>query len=111
MDSSSPILASRRASSSYIISSLKDLNMVDIWHLSNPTVKDYTCFPSRHSSFSRIDYFSISPILVKCTSCVSVFPMLLSNLSPIYDLSHVPVSLQPQGFTYLGIHIRPTFHN
>ncbi len=34
--------------------------------------------------------------------------MPLFKSSTIYYLSHVPVSLQPQGFTYLSIHIRPT---
>ena len=83
IDCTNPAPASRRISSSCISSFLEDLNVVDIWPLLHPSVKDYTFFSSRHSSFSRIDYFFVSPVLVKYTSSVTILPMLLSDHSPI----------------------------
>lgn len=83
IDSTNPASVPQRATSSCISSFLKDLIVVDIWHLLNPSTKDYTFFSPRHRSFSRIDYFFISPILVKCTSRVTILPMLLSDHSPI----------------------------
>lgn len=39
------------------------LGLIDIWHVVNPTCKDYSFFSGRHKSFSRIDYLFASPNL------------------------------------------------
>lgn len=43
----------------------KDLGLRDIWRLLNPTTRDLTFFSSRHSVFTRIDYFLLSHPLIR----------------------------------------------
>ncbi len=46
-----------KPASLHITAFLKDLNIMDLWRLLNPSTKDYTYFSGRHSSYSRIDFF------------------------------------------------------
>ncbi len=56
---------------------LSALSLTDLYHIINPTSKQYTFYSARHQSFSRIDY-----ILTSTTS-----------LSEIHDVAIKPCSL------------------
>ena len=73
----------RKPASLYITTFLEELNIIDAWRQLNPSTQDYTYFSARHSSYSRIDFFFISPALLKYNAQVTILPMLLSDHSPI----------------------------
>lgn len=80
IDSTNPVLDSRRALSSCILSFKKDLNVVDSWHLLNPSIKDYIF---SHHAIIHFLILIFTFLLVKCISNVTILPMLLSDHSPI----------------------------
>uniref|UniRef100_H3AK97 Endonuclease/exonuclease/phosphatase domain-containing protein n=1 Tax=Latimeria chalumnae TaxID=7897 RepID=H3AK97_LATCH len=62
---------------------ITELNLVDIWRLLNPTVRDYFFFSRRHNSNSRIDYFLILRSLVGDTHAADIESRLISDHTPI----------------------------
>ncbi len=40
------------------------LNLIDLWRIQNTKSKDFTFFPNRHKTFSRIDNIFFSPSLI-----------------------------------------------
>uniref|UniRef100_H3A4Q3 Endonuclease/exonuclease/phosphatase domain-containing protein n=1 Tax=Latimeria chalumnae TaxID=7897 RepID=H3A4Q3_LATCH len=69
---------------------ISDFNLVDVWHVVNPTTRDYTFFSHRHNSYSQIDLFLISRSLLGDTFAVDI------EIRTILD--HAPIS-----FTHSGI--------
>lgn len=43
---------------------VEDFSLVDIWRLVNPSAREYTFYSNCHKTYSRIDFFLISNILV-----------------------------------------------
>lgn len=67
---------------------IRDLRLQDIWRISNPTTKQYSCFSNTFKTSSRIDYFLISTELQCCVDTCWYNSIVLSD--------HAPVSLTIQ---------------
>lgn len=61
----------------------RDTGLVDMWHMVNPSLKDFSFFSSRHETFSRIDYLFASPHLFDSFD-VSLLPIALSDHKAIF---------------------------
>ena len=53
----------QRQSSAALQSWAHDTGLVDMWHMVNPSLRDFSFFSSRHKTFSRIGYLFASPHL------------------------------------------------
>ena len=62
----------------------REMGLIDVWRLQNPTARDYTYYSPRHGSFSRIDYFFISQSLVSSVLSTEIGNIIISDHSPIY---------------------------
>uniref|UniRef100_H3A8B0 Endonuclease/exonuclease/phosphatase domain-containing protein n=1 Tax=Latimeria chalumnae TaxID=7897 RepID=H3A8B0_LATCH len=62
---------------------ISDFNLVDVWRVVNPTMRDYTFFSHRHNSYSRTDLFLISRSLIGDTFAVDIEIRTISEHAPI----------------------------
>lgn len=84
LDKSAPNISSPQDSASKAFNLfLKDLDLIDVWRVQNPSVKDYTFFSSRHKTFSRIDYTLVSVDLLPVVHSIEFLPRHLSDHNPI----------------------------
>lgn len=60
------------------------LDLIGIWRLINPSIKDFTFFSSRHKSFSRIDFLFLSPQLFHFINTVVLLPIALSDHKGVF---------------------------
>lgn len=60
-----------------------NLNLVDIWRLKHPTVRDYSFFSPVHKSYSRIDYFLLDSKLLSTVETVTYQPIVISDHAPL----------------------------
>lgn len=84
LDRSNPsITHSQTLSSNALKNFAKDNNLVDIWRIQNPTVRDYTYFSPHHKMFSRIDYMLATPSLIPTVEKVEFLPRNISDHNAI----------------------------
>ena len=76
----------------------KDMNLIDLWRVQNPTSRDYTYYSPRHKSFSRIDYMLISSEMVSASSSMNLFPRHISDHNPIDTTFNFQMSKKLQKF-------------
>lgn len=62
---------------------MENLNLVDIWRLTHPTVRDYSFFSSVHKVYSRIDYFLVDSKLLSAAVSATYHPIVISDHAPI----------------------------
>lgn len=68
---------------------MSELGLVDPWRVKNPKVKDFSFFSNVHSSYSRIDFFCISPQhMYKVIDC-HIDSITLSDHAPIMLTLHL----------------------
>lgn len=79
----SSVVGGGSQSTSLLNTFIRDLNVVDLWRIQNPSARDYTFYSNRHKSYSRIDYIFISPSLLPSASSVVFLPILLSDHAPL----------------------------
>ena len=60
-----------------------NLNLVDIWRLKHPTVRDYSFFSPVHKSYSRIDYVLLDSNLLSTVETVTYQPIVISDHAPL----------------------------
>lgn len=58
---------------------VETLNLTDIWHLHNPTNRDYDFFSTHHHTHSRIDYFLYSSEVSTLFKSITLEPAILSD--------------------------------
>lgn len=61
----------------------KHAGLSDVWRLLNPSARDYTFFSSRHSVYSRIDYFLISHSLIENVGNCNIGSIAITDHAPI----------------------------
>ena len=84
LDRSNPSVTHSQALSSNALKNFaKDINLVDIWRVQNPTARDYTYFSPYHKMFSRIDYILATPNLIPTVDEVVFLPRIISDHNPI----------------------------
>lgn len=84
LDRSAAVATHIQITSSKALGNLaKDLNLVDLWRLHNPSSRDYTFYSPSHKSFSRIDYLLISSELVSASSSINLLSRHISDHNPI----------------------------
>lgn len=84
LDKSSPVFTSLQESASKALNGfIKDLNLIDVWRVHNPLVKDYICFSPRHKTLSHIDYILISAGLMSSVHFIQFLPRHLSDHNPV----------------------------
>lgn len=84
LDRSADVATHIQITSSKALGNLaKDLNLVDLWRLHNPSSRDYTFYSPSHKSFSRIDYLLISSELVSASSSINLLSRHISDHNPI----------------------------
>ncbi len=63
---------------------MKDLDLVDIWRLTNPREKEFTFYSHNHKSFSRIDYFLLSNALTDGVTECTIGPIIISDHAAVH---------------------------
>ncbi|KAL2085077.1 hypothetical protein ACEWY4_018397 [Coilia grayii] len=94
LDRSCPSNSKQRRSVEILNNICKDLGLVDIWRLLNPSGRDYTFYSSNHLVYTRIDYFLISHSLIPYATSCAIGSILVSD--------HAEVSLYIQQPTRIG---------
>ena len=56
-----------------------DCSVVDAWRLKYPLSREFTCFSSRHQTFSRIDYIIVSTPLTGKIQYITICPTSMSD--------------------------------
>lgn len=82
-DRSSGVDNTHQQSKKVFLKSMTDLNLVEIWRYLNPSKKEYSCFSSTYTTFSRIDYFLIYNGLVAKVGKSWYDGILLSDHAPV----------------------------
>lgn len=82
------------SSSKALCNLAKDLNLVDLWRLQNPSFKDYTYYSPYHKSFSTIDFLLISSELISASSSMNLLPRHISDHNPIVTTFHFDIVKQ-----------------
>lgn len=87
LDRSNPSITRAQALSSEALKNfVRDINLVDIWRLQNPTARDYTYFSPHHNMFSRIDYILSTPDLIPTIDKMVFLPRIISDHNAIMTL-------------------------
>lgn len=79
----------QRQASAVLWAWARDTGLVDMWHMVNPSSKDFSLFSLRHKTFSRIDYLFTSPNLFDNFDVL----MLCLIIKPSLSLLHLANSL------------------
>uniref|UniRef100_A0A3B5MBM6 exodeoxyribonuclease III n=1 Tax=Xiphophorus couchianus TaxID=32473 RepID=A0A3B5MBM6_9TELE len=61
----------------------QDLELYDTWRVTNPRERDYTFFSQPHQTFSRIDFFLSSRMVLDRVSNCSISTCTISDRSPV----------------------------
>lgn len=83
LDRSSNRKIPKNNSSIFLSSYLKNMNLIDLWHFTNPSGRDYSFFSPVHNSYSRIDYFLVDASLVPITTDINYNTTSISDHSPL----------------------------
>lgn len=78
-----PSQTSRSKGSIMLNTLIKSLNVVDIWRLLHPKLKDFSFFSPFHKSQSRIDYFLLDSRLLSNVSFCTYRNILISDHAPV----------------------------
>ena len=74
---------SQALSSNALKNFTKDINLVDIWRIQNPTVRDYTYFSGYRKMFSRIAYNLATPNLIPTVDEIVFLPCNIADHNAI----------------------------
>lgn len=62
---------------------MENLNLVDMWRLNHPTVRDYSFFSPVHKAYSCIDYFLVDHKLLSAADSATYHPIVISDHAPM----------------------------
>lgn len=82
LDKSFSTTIQQSKSGKFLNTTLKNLNIVDIWRLS-PKGREYSFFSPVHKSYSCIDYFFLDSKLISAVKDSTYHPILISDHSPV----------------------------
>ena len=83
LDRSSTLVRSSRAQVA-LKDMTKEMGLIDVWRMQNPTARDYSYFSPRYGSLSRIDYLLVSQSLMSSVLSTEIGNRIISDHSPIY---------------------------
>lgn len=84
LDKSTTIFTkSQEITSTNFKSFLETFNLIDVWRVQNPSIRDYTFFSARHQTYSRIDYILCSREFRMCFEGVTILPAVISDHNPL----------------------------
>lgn len=73
----------QRLASAALNAMIENINLVDVWHIQNQGIRDYTCFSAYHKSHSRIDCFLLPSTLRTGVDVIQALPVTLSDHYPL----------------------------
>ena len=79
LDKQSQRLSVNIKSSEELKNTMKNLHLVDIWRLLNPTARDYSFFSPVHKSYSRIDFMLLDSKLISSVATTQYHNILISD--------------------------------
>lgn len=89
IDQSPPKLSPTSRKSVRLQEFCHDLDLFDTWRVTNPTERDYTFFSQPHQTFSRIDFFLSSRLVLDRVKTCSI------GICTLSDHSHVSLCISP----------------
>lgn len=82
LDTSNPTRVYTGSMGKALKAQLERLGLLDIWRVTNPTVRDYTFFHT-HRTYSRIDHIFLSQSLQSAVLQTHIHPICLSDHAPL----------------------------
>lgn len=83
LDGSAQTTQSPFAASSVVNNLISFMDLMDIWRLQHPTIRDYSFISQIHKSYSSIDYSLLDSSLISTTISATYHNIFISDHSPV----------------------------